>query len=79
MLFRSYVHEAASVTDGEVEGQVVTKIKPLPPELSPTADEPGKVKGKGNSAFFEKKAKNENLDYLDLDSWLRQQSPKAKG
>jgi len=73
------IHEAASVTDGEVEGQVVTKIKPLPPELSPTADEPGKVKGKGNSAFFEKKVKKENLDYLDLDSWLRQQSPQAKG
>lgn len=74
-----YVHEAASVTDGEVEGQVVTKIKPLPPELSPTADEPGKEKSKGNSAFFEKKVKKENLDYLDLDSWLRQQSPQAKG
>ena len=73
------VEEAASETDGEVEGQTVTKIKPLPPELSPTTDEPGKVRGKGNSAFFEKKAKNENLDYLDLDSWLRQQSPKAKG
>ena len=73
------VDEAASETDGEVEGQTVTKIKPLPPELSPTTDEPGKVRGKGNSAFFEKKAKNENLDYLDLDSWLRQQSPKAKG
>ena len=75
----NYVTENASETDGEVEGQVVTKIKPLPPELSPTTDEPGKVRGKGNSAFFEKKAKNENLDYLDLDSWLRQQSPKAKG
>lgn len=78
----AYVNEAASVTDGEVEGQVVTKIKPLPPELSPTADEPGKVKGKGNSAFFEKKNKKvekEALDYLDLDSWLRQQSPQAKG
>jgi hypothetical protein len=78
----NYMREAASVTDGEVEGQVVTKIKPLPPELSPTADEPGKVKGKGNSAFFEKKnakVKKENLDYLDLDSWLKQQSPQAKG
>lgn len=77
-----YVHEAASVSDGEVEGQVVTKIKPLPPELSPTADEPGKEKSKGNSAFFEKKNKKiekEALDYLDLDSWLRQQSPQAKG
>ena len=78
----AYVHEQASVTDGEVEGQVVTKIKPLPPELSPTADEPGKEKSKGNSAFFEKKNKKlekENLDYLDLDSWLKQQSPQAKG
>ena len=78
-LKEQYVTELASETDGEVEGQKVTKIKPLPPELSPTTDEPGKVKGKGNSAFFEKKAKTENLDYLDLDSWLRQQSPKAKG
>jgi len=77
-----YVHEAASVSDGEVEGQTVAKIKPLPPELSPTADEPGKQKDKSSSAFFEKKekkVKTENLDYLDLDSWLRQQSPKAKG
>jgi hypothetical protein len=77
-----YVHEAASVTDGEVEGQVVTKIKPLPVELAPAPDEPGKQRGKGNSAFFEKKNKKvekENLDYLDLDSWLRQQSQQAHG
>jgi hypothetical protein len=78
----SYVHEAASVTDGEVEGQVVTKVKPLPVELAPAPDEPGKQRGKGNSAFFEKKNKKvekEALDYLDLDSWLRQQSQQAKG
>ncbi len=78
----AYVNEAASVTDGEVEGQVVTKIKPLPLELAPPPDEPGKQRGKGNSAFFEKKNKKvekEALDYLDLDSWLRQQSPQAKG
>jgi hypothetical protein len=78
-LKEQYVAELASETDGEVEGQKVTKIKPLPIELAPAPDEPGKTRGKGNSAFFEKKAKNENLDYLDLDSWLRQQSPKAKG
>jgi hypothetical protein len=78
----AYVNEQASVTDGEVEGQVVTKIKPLPPELAPPPDEPGKQRGKGNSAFFEKKNKKvekEALDYLDLDSWLRQQSPQAHG
>jgi hypothetical protein len=78
----AYVNEAASVTDGEVEGQVVTKIKPLPPELTPPPDEPGKQRGKGNSAFFEKKNKKvekEALDYLDLDSWLRQQSQQAHG
>ena len=78
----AYVNEAASVTDGEVEGQVVTKIKPLPIELAPAPDEPGKQRGKGNSAFFEKKNKKvekEALDYLDLDSWLRQQSPQAHG
>jgi len=79
----AYVHEQAHETDGEVEGQVVGKIKPLPLELSPTADEPGKERGKGNSAFFseknKKKLEKENLDYLDLDSWLRQQSPQAKG
>ena len=77
-----YVHEQASVTDGEVEGQVVAKIKPLPVELAPAPDEPGKQRGKGNSAFFEKKNKKvekEALDYLDLDSWLRQQSQQAKG
>jgi hypothetical protein len=77
-----YVNEAASVTDGEVEGQVVTKIKPLPVELAPPPNEPGKERGKGNSAFFEKKNKKvekEALDYLDLDSWLRQQSPQAHG
>jgi hypothetical protein len=77
-----YVHEQASETDGEVEGQVVTKIKPLPPELAPPRDQPGKQRGKGNSAFFEKKNKKvekEALDYLDLDSWLRQQSPQAHG
>ena len=75
----AYVNES---TDGEVEGQVVTKIKPLPPELAPPPDEPGKQRGKGNSAFFEKKNKKvekEALDYLDLDSWLRQQSPQAHG
>lgn len=78
----AYVHEAASVTDGEVEGQVVTKVKPLPVELAPAPDEPGKQRGKGNSAFFEKKNKKvekEALDYLDLDSWLRQQSQQAHG
>ena len=78
----AYVNEQASETDGEVEGQVVTKIKPLPPELTPPPDEPGKQRGKGNSAFFEKKNKKvekEALDYLDLDSWLRQQSPQAHG
>lgn len=79
----AYVNEAASVTDGEVEGQVVTKIKPLPLELAPAPDEPGKQRGKGNSAFFEKKknkkVEKEALDYLDLDSWLRQQSPQAHG
>jgi hypothetical protein len=78
----AYVNEAASVTDGEVEGQVVTKIKPLPIELAPPPDEPGKQRGKGNSAFFEKKNKKvekEALDYLDLDSWLRQQSQQAHG
>jgi hypothetical protein len=78
----AYVNEAASVTDGEVEGQVVTKIKPLPIELAPAPDEPGKQRGKGNSAFFEKKNKKvekEALDYLDLDSWLRQQSQQAHG
>jgi hypothetical protein len=78
----AYVNEQASVTDGEVEGQVVTKIKPLPLELAPAPDEPGKQRGKGNSAFFEKKNKKvekEALDYLDLDSWLRQQSPQAHG
>jgi hypothetical protein len=78
----AYVNEQASVTDGEVEGQVVTKIKPLPLELAPPPDEPGKQRGKGNSAFFEKKNKKvekEALDYLDLDSWLRQQSPQAHG
>jgi hypothetical protein len=78
----AYVNEQASVTDGEVEGQVVTKIKPLPIELAPPPDEPGKQRGKGNSAFFEKKNKKvekEALDYLDLDSWLRQQSPQAHG
>jgi len=77
-----YVHEQASETDGEVEGQVVTKIKPLPPELAPPPDQPGKQRGKGNSAFFEKKNKKvekEALDYLDLDSWLKQQSPQAHG
>ena len=77
-----YVHEQASVTDGEVEGQVVTKVKPLPVELAPAPDEPGKQRGKGNSAFFEKKNKKvekEALDYLDLDSWLRQQSQQAHG
>jgi hypothetical protein len=76
-----YVHEAASVSDGEIEGQVVTKVKPLPPELSPTADEPDRQKNKGFSAFYEKKKKveKEALDYLDLDSWLRQQSPQAHG
>lgn len=75
----AYVNES---TDGEVEGQVVTKIKPLPVELAPPPDEPGKQRGKGNSAFFEKKNKKvekEALDYLDLDSWLRQQSPQAHG
>jgi len=75
----AYVNESA---DGEVEGQVVTKIKPLPPELAPPPDEPGKQRGKGNSAFFEKKNKKvekEALDYLDLDSWLKQQSPQAHG
>jgi hypothetical protein len=78
----AYVNEQASETDGEVEGQVVTKIKPLPIELAPPPDEPGKQRGKGNSAFFEKKNKKvekEALDYLDLDSWLRQQSPQAHG
>ena len=78
----AYVNEQASVTDGEVEGQVVTKIKPLPIELAPAPDEPGKQRGKGNSAFFEKKNKKvekEALDYLDLDSWLRQQSQQAHG
>jgi len=78
----AYVNEQASETDGEVEGQVVTKIKPLPLELAPPPDEPGKQRGKGNSAFFEKKNKKvekEALDYLDLDSWLRQQSPQAHG
>jgi hypothetical protein len=78
----AYVNEQASVTDGEVEGQVVTKIKPLPLELAPPPDEPGKQRGKGNSAFFEKKNKKvekEALDYLDLDSWLRQQSQQAHG
>ena len=77
-----YVHEQASETDGEVEGQVVTKIKPLPPELAPPPDQPSKQRGKGNSAFFEKKNKKvekEALDYLDLDSWLKQQSPQAHG
>ena len=76
------VYNANESTDGEVEGQVVTKIKPLPPELAPPPDEPGKQRGKGNSAFFEnknKKVKKEALDYLDLDSWLRQQSPQAHG
>ena len=71
------------VTEGEVEGEKIGKIKPLPPELSPIADEPGKTPNKGFNAFFEKnkdkKVKKEALDYLDLDSWLRQQSPQAHG
>jgi hypothetical protein len=70
------------IAEGEVEGEKITSIKPLPPELSPTADEPGRQRDKSSSAFFEKKdkkVKKENLDYLDLDSWLRQQSPQAHG
>lgn len=51
------VYNANESTDGEVEGQVVTKIKPLPPELAPPPDEPGKQRSKGNSAFFENKNK----------------------
>ena len=70
------------IAEGEVEGEKITSVKPLPPELSPTADEPGKQRDKSSSAFFEKKGKKvekEALDYLDLDSWLRQQSQQAHG
>ena len=69
------------VAEGEVGDEKTVYVKTLPPELSPTADEPGKEKNKGFSAFYEKKKKveKEALDYLDLDSWLRQQSPQAKG
>jgi len=75
----------AENSSGEVGDEIgndkIAKIKPLPPELSPTADAPGKEKNKGFSAFYEKKKKveKEALDYLDLDSWLRQQSPQAHG
>jgi len=68
-----YTQESA---DGEVEGQKVTKVVPLPANMAPPADdEPNKQKGKGFSAFFEKKIKKENLNtLLDYDSWMRQQT-----
>jgi hypothetical protein len=66
---------ADKLKEGEIEGEKVSSVKPLPPELSPTADEPGKQKGKGFSAFFEKKVKKENLEtMLDYDSWMKQQT-----
>lgn len=67
----------ATVNEGEVGDEKVTHVKTLPPELAPKPDEPGKTRGKGFSAFFEKnkKVKKENLDtLLDYDSWLKQQT-----
>ena len=66
------------VNDGEVgQGQRVVKHKKVQANLPDDDEHMGGVRNKATSAFFEKKetkkVKKENLDYLDLDSWLKQQ------
>ena len=62
----------------EIGNDKIKKVKTLPPKLMPKDDSKrlgGGTRDHTFSAFMEKKVKTkENLDYLDYDSWLRQQT-----